>query len=266
MNKLTLVVVLWIGLLATPHTQLESAAEDRPIVAIMIGEAEYKTAETLPAFADRFLKQNYNVVTILEDPDQENSFPDVAKLNQADVFVVSVRRKTLPPEQLDLVRKFIRDGKPVIGIRTANHAFCLRNNDPPEGADAWPEFDAEVFGGSYSNHYPKGSTSMVHASQANAAHPILNGMAAASFQQGGTLYQVAPLAEGAVVLMTGVMSEGTRFKGESVAGESEPAAWTFTRSDGGESFYTSLGHPADFENPVFQQLLTQAIDWAVSKP
>jgi type 1 glutamine amidotransferase len=42
----------------------------------------------------------------------------------------------------------------------------------------------------------------------------------------------------------------------------EPAAWTFQRSDGGRSFYTSLGHKEDFQNPDFQRLLFNGMVWA----
>lgn len=268
--------LVWIGFLLTGslclslssglRCQAQTGSDRRPVVAMMIGEAEYETERTLPAFAKSHLEKNYKVITVLEDPDRENSFPGVQQLGQADVLVVSVRRKTLPPGQLEAVRRYVREGKPVIGIRTANHAFCLRNQDSPEGTDAWPEFDADVFGGNYRNHYPKGSKSMVIASKpdssdARGSHSILAGLEGVSFEQGGTLYQVSPIAANTVVLMTGVMSEGT-----PVAGQSEPLAWTFQRSDGGKSFYTSLGHPADFENPSFQRLLKQAIQWAASSP
>ena len=31
-------------------------------------------------------------------------------------------------------------------------------------------------------------------------------------------------------------------------------------------FYTTLGHPSDFENPAFRQLLLNAIRWAIACP
>jgi type 1 glutamine amidotransferase len=49
----------------------------------------------------------------------------------------------------------------------------------------------------------------------------------------------------------------------AIAGEpAEPAAWTFTRADGGRTFYTSLGSPEDFRNPSFARLLKNGIFWA----
>jgi hypothetical protein len=52
---------------------------------------------------------------------------------------------------------------------------------------------------------------------------------------------VSPIADSAEVLMTGAID----------GAPTEPVAWTFTRTDGGKSFYTSLGAKADFENPAF---------------
>jgi type 1 glutamine amidotransferase len=52
----------------------------------------------------------------------------------------------------------------------------------------------------------------------------------------------------------------------SVPGQpAEPVAWTFQRADGGRSFYMSMGHPGDFENPAFVRLLTNAIAWAAGE-
>ena len=39
-------------------------------------------------------------------------------------MVVSARRRVLPKGQLDALRKFVAEGKPVVGIRTASHAFA----------------------------------------------------------------------------------------------------------------------------------------------
>jgi type 1 glutamine amidotransferase len=50
------------------------------------------------------------------------------------------------------------------------------------------------------------------------------------------------------------------------SGEEQPVAWTYQRPDGGRSFYTSLGHPADFEDPSFRRLLLNATYWAAGLP
>ena len=55
--------------------------------------------------------------------------------------------RTPPQDQLALVKKHLDAGKPLVGIRTASHAFSLRNNaQPPENHAAWLDFDRDVLG------------------------------------------------------------------------------------------------------------------------
>jgi type 1 glutamine amidotransferase len=44
----------------------------------------------------------------------------------------------------------------------------------------------------------------------------------------------------------------------------EPVAWTNSPRNGQSPvFYTSLGHPDDFQNPAFRKLLLNGICWAL---
>src|SRR6185436_15598047 len=123
------------------------------------------------------------------------------------------------------------------------------NQPAPAGLTDWPDIDAVIWGGSYSNHYAHTQKSNIRPLSEAAAHPILKGIASGEFPGGGGLYQTAPLKPGAVELLRG--------KVEGVD-KPEPVAWTFTRADGGQSFYTSLGHPDDFNRPEFRTLLKNA--------
>lgn len=230
------------------------STDQRPTVAFMIGEGEYSTEETLPSFAIDQLGKFYRVVEVKEDAKNENHLVGLDQLDTADALLVSVRRKTLPLDQLQKVRDFVQSGKPIIGIRTASHAFCLRGAEAPPNLADWPEFDAEVFGGNYTNHHGNAIKSTVRLDSTTSDHPILSGLQSINFQQGGSLYKTSPLAEGTTLLMIG-SANGL---------PPEPVAWTFERADGGVSFYTSLGHRDDFANPAFTMLLKQAIDWCIS--
>ncbi len=227
----------------------------RPHVVIVMAEDEYETERTLPKFAAEQLGRQFRVSLVFAADDKPNELPglDVA-LPSADVALVSIRRRPLRPDQLALFRQFVAAGKPVVGIRTASHAFSLRNAAPPEGLDAWPEFDAQVFGGNYTNHHGNDLKSTVRIVPSAQEHPLLREIDRAPFQQGGSLYITAPLAVGTTPLLTGEIS------GKPM----ETVAWTFARADGGRSFYTSLGHRQDFDNPVFQRLLVNALLWATA--
>lgn len=230
-------------------------SDRRPRLAILIGESEYETETTLPAFARQHLGRDYQVDIIHADKENGNHFPGLERIAEADLLLVSVRRRPLRPDQLQQVRDFVASGKPVLGIRTANHAFTLRNKPAPEGYENWPEWDREVFGGSYTNHYGNRLTATIRTSLGATSHPILARIQPTPFAAGGSLYRVAPLAAGATKLM----------QGEVTGHPPEPVAWTFRRADGGVSFYTSLGHRDEFDHPAFQKLLNNAIDWAAAQ-
>lgn len=228
-------------------------ADEKPHLVMLIAEREYHTDESLTEFSKKHLGE-YKVTMVRADEKDRESLVGLDAIQSADVLLVSVRRRTLPPEQLDQIRKYVAAGKPVLGIRTANHAFCLRKQDPPKGRAAWPEWDHNVFGGSYTNHYGNKLTTSFHVLKENETHPLLKGVSKSkSFTTGGSLYKVAPLREGTTVVLTGSVPDNPP----------EPIAWTFKRADNGKSFYTSLGHIDDFKGEVLPQLLKNAIKWSL---
>jgi type 1 glutamine amidotransferase len=231
----------------------------RPHVVFVIGEDEYETATTLPEFADKELaSRGIRVAVVHANLADKNDFPGLEALASADAVLVSVRRRTPPVEQLRLLRRYVAAGKPIIGIRTASHAFSLRDNmPPPAGHAAWPEFDADVLGGHYTGHHGNDLVATFWIAPEAKLHATLAGIPADRFTAKGSLYKTSPLAASATRLMMG------RVEG---AGPDEPVAWTNVTAHGGRVFYTSLGHPGDFELPAFRHLLVGGIFWALGKP
>jgi type 1 glutamine amidotransferase/nicotinamidase-related amidase len=232
------------------------AGDKRPHVAIVMAEQEYKTDETLPAFALAHLGKDFRVSYVHASARDRNDLPGVKVLADADVLLLSVRRRVLPKAQMDQIRKFIEAGKPVVGIRTACHAFSLRGKKPPEGKVAWEAFDAEVIGGNYTGHHGRGPEFEVRAAEGARKHPILAGVAVEELRGKGTLYKCGPLRKGTTALLIG----------EVPGKPAEPIAWVNRTKWGGRVFYTSLGHPDDFKEPAFNRLLKNAIAWAVEQP
>ncbi len=252
-SLLRLLVCLLIGLGGLP------AAEAAHLV-FMIGEDEYRTAETLPEFAEKELKPlGHRISIVTADAADKNSFPNlVTALRDADLLFISVRRRTPPKDQLDAVRAHLAAGKPLIGIRTASHAFALRAkeklNDP--ALATWQTFDPEVFGGNYTNHHGNEKFPVISIAPRADAHAILRGVAIADLKTRGSLYKVSPLENETLPLLIG-----------TIVGEApEPVAWTrILAPKSTRIFYTSLGHPDDFQNADFRRLLTNAVVWALKK-
>lgn len=235
-------------------------AATTPHVVIMIGEDEYQTWETLPEFAEQELKpKGYRVTIIHADAKEKNDFPGlVAALREADLLLVSVRRRTPLKEQLAAIRTYLVSGKPLVGIRTASHAFALRASDKLTDSrfDLWQNFDPEVLGGHYANHHKKGPVTTSTVAAGADEHPILRGISAAKLAGDRSLYKTSPLEKSAMPLLIG-----------TIPGQSpEPIAWTNTYGPHrARIFYTSMGDVADFKNPEFRRFLLNGVAWAVGR-
>ena len=225
---------------------------------MLIGEDEYHTWETLPAFADQELRPRGDRVTVIQqDKMDKNHFPGLIEaLPQADLLVLSVRRRTLPKAELDAVRAYLEAGHPLVGIRTACHAFAVLPGATltVPGAAVWPGFDPEVLGGHYTGHSHLEVPTVVSLAPQAADSPILAGVSAARLVSPGNLYHVAPLEAGTMPLLIG-----------TIPGEApQPVAWTHRYGPhGARIFYTSLGSPEDFKNPDFRRLLANSIAWGL---
>jgi len=226
--------------------------DNRKHLVMVIAEDEYLTNQSLPKFADKMLGHDFRVSYVWGDDQERNCIRGLDVLNRADVALISVRRRVLPPREMGLIRQFEASGKPMVGIRTASHAFSLRKKKPPAGYVDWTEFDHDVWGGNYHNHYGNKLLSTVTV-VSGTKHPILEGIPSKTrFTQNGSLYMTSPLLPGALPLMLGKV-EGK---------PPEPVLWTYIRDNGGRSFYSSIGHLDDFENPIFTRAFLQGIIWA----
>ena len=229
-------------------------------LVFMIGEDEYLTWETLPAFAKSDVEPAGHKVTIIHaDSADKNNFPGIVEaLKDADLLLVSVRRRTPLKDQLDAVRAYLATGKPLLGIRTASHAFALRPGDKvaDDQHANWQEFDPEVLGGSYSNHHKGEDKTICTVSAGAESHDILKGITIGEIIGNGTLYKNTPLAKTATPLLIGTIPNQP----------AEPVAWTHSFGPKqAKVFYTSLGHVGDFKEPAFRKLMMNAIAWALAK-
>ena len=242
------VSLLSFGPPALSFAQAESA---RPKLVMLIAEDEYETARTLPAFAARHLGQDFHVV-VLEGAGglDDTTFNRISELDTADILLISVRRRPLPPGQLAVIRRYVESGKPIVGIRTASHPFSpAKGRTLPAGYAQWLTWDADVIGGNYSNHHGHGPILRATAAQPN--HVLLEGVPL-PFESKAWLYRNTPLRANTDLVLMG-----------AIPGQpAEPLAWTYQRPDGGKSFYVALGLPSDFAQPAFTRLLRNGIYWA----
>jgi type 1 glutamine amidotransferase len=226
--------------------------DDSPRAVFVIGEDEYKTESTLPAFANSELEPlGVRCTFVIADPKTPNDFKGIEALNDADLMFVSVRRRAPTSEQMTIIRRYVDSGKPIVGIRTACHAFDTRGK-AGNGHTEWRTFDPDVLGGHYTGHHANDVKPQVSTASGAETHPILSGVQP-PFTGQGSLYKTSPLAS----------STKTLLMGEIPGHPAEPVAWVNCKGSS-RVFYTSLGHPADFDNPRFRRLLRNAVFWAMN--
>jgi len=208
-------------------------------IHLISGSDEYKSEASLKAYRQH-LESNYDVtITASWVHDGAEALPGIEHIPEADLLLVFARRMQLPAGQMDVIRRHWMQGKPIVGIRTASHAFRRSTNQV---------FDHEVLGGNYQGHFDELPAQVQNATD---AHPVLDGVQPFTSRK---LYKAGALAPGATVLQTGTT--------ETDDGEhTHPVTWIH-QHEGGRTVYTSLGVPEDFEQTSFRRLLTNAIFWA----
>ncbi len=210
-------------------------------VCLVSGSIEYKSNDSL-ALLQTYLEAHYRAQctrAFIENNDLEH-LPGLEHLDHCDVMLLFTRRLKITGDDLERVKKYCLSGKPIVGVRTASHAF-----------QNWLELDKEVFGGNYGNHYGKGDETEIEVVESARQHPILEGFT--PFRSAGTLYRNKGIAADTQLLLNG-----------SIPDHTEPIAWTRTYK-GARIFYTSLGHPQDFNEPSFRKMLIHALFWTAGR-
>ena len=220
----------------------------------LIGEDEYKTEITLPAFAAKELEP-LGVRLHVRDRRRKLAprFPWGPRARRREPAGPERAPAVPTSEQMAIIHKYIESGKPLVGIRTACHAFDTRGKAPAGHAE-WTSFDPDVLGGHYTGHYANDAHPEISLAPSDKTHIIIRDIET-PFVSRGSLYKVSPLADGTQSLLVGTIP----------GHPPEPVAWVKMRGPS-RVFYTSLGHPDDFENPSFRKVLRSAVLWALDRP
>jgi type 1 glutamine amidotransferase len=237
------------------------ADDKRPHVVFVIAEKEYGTDRTLPEFARKYLDKDFRCTFVYakagEGPGRDD-VPGLEVLYDADMLVLSMRRRMLPVVQMDHLEWFIRSGKPLVGLRVSIVPFQVRPDNRPPGRVIWRDFDQEVLGCHYRG-YPAESRGIgcdVWVVDAARDHPIVRGIDPKGFHSTSWPYNLSPLTETTTLLIQGRWADDQPV---------QPVAFTNT-FNGARVFYTSLGHAGDFQLDSFNRLLRNGIYWVMDMP
>ena len=228
-------------------------------IAFLIGEPEYSSHVTMPGVAEELSKRHGYRTTLCvtsvvpDEPDfAPSEFSNLASLAEADLMVVYTRFRVLPDRQMESIRAYLDSGRPVAGLRTSTHAFHFPAGSPWQ---PWNDgFGRDVFGTPWISHHGHSSRTDVSVVERAKGHPILDGVAG-RFAVRSWLYHVLPLSKPCEPLLWGSPIA------PECSPQANPVAWT-TVHNGARVFFTTLGHPEDFEIPSFRSLLGNGIRWA----
>lgn len=230
----------------------------------LIGEAEYESHKSMPPFINKFKeKYKWKVTTCTSNPIEDGrdfyEFEGMNTLDNVDVLVIYTRFRRLSNRQMIMLLKYIEEGRPIVGLRTSTHSFAFPIGD--EYNQYNNNFGTMLFGTPWRYHHGHSSSTSVSIINEKSEHPILKGVEK-EFKVRSWLYHVLPLPDSCVPLLMGkaVNSEIT----DPTLFTDNPVAWTNTYN-GGKIFYTSMGHPEDFECPSFCNLVMNGILWAGEK-
>lgn len=210
-------------------------------IHMLSGSKEYRSEETLIKLAEYLSGSGIAQCGISAGEEKGTTLPGLLEnISSIDVLLVFCKRMELVDEQLAAIQNWCRECRPVIGIRTASHAF-----------QTWLEFDGEILGGSYDGHGPAEDEVRVEVKAPD--HPVMEGIA--DWTRPGKVYNNPTLADHAVELL--------HARSETA---DEPVAWCRERSDKhGRVFYTSMGCVPDFDDPSFLRMMGNAARWAAGE-
>jgi putative membrane-bound dehydrogenase-like protein len=251
-------------------------------IVLVASDHEYRSEETIPALA-RILAQHHGFhCTVLFGLDKNgeieagaSNIPGLESLEKADGLVMFTRFLALPPEQMQHIDAYLKRGGPVVGLRTATHAFNYSKPEDPyykyhykyNGTDYQLGFGHQVLGQTWVGHYGKNHQQSTKISPVanQSTHPILRGVSDIHVQAGG--YTAEPAEDWNILTMAQPLNG---MESSAPADDSKkPMASEWTRTyaaDGGVKarVFTSLyGASEDILNPGYRRMLVNAVYWSV---
>ncbi|MGB4727520.1 MAG: ThuA domain-containing protein [Thermogutta sp.] len=257
-------------------------------IVLISGDEEYRSEEALPMLGKILAKWHGFTCTVLFAidpatgeiaPNVRDNIPGLEALENADLMIIATRFRDLPDEQMSHIVNYLKKGRPVMGFRTATHAFAI-----PAGKTyarmSWDckepgwegGFGRIVLGETWIAHHGahnKESTRGVIAPEMKD-HPIVRGC---DDIWGPTdVYRVRlPLPGDSQPLVLGAVLEGMSPQDKPVEGPKNdpmmPVAWikTYTWENGpaGRVFTTTMGAAVDFKSEGLRRLVVNAVYWCL---
>jgi len=257
-------------------------------IVLVSGDEEYRSEETLLQLAKILAERQGFKCTVLFaidkqdgtiNPNQNDNIPGLEALDSADLLILFTRFRNLPDEQMKHLVNYIESGKPIIGLRTATHAFAP-TKDRAFSRYGWQDkeweggFGRQVLGETWINHHGGHGSQSTRGivAQDQAQHPILRGIQDGDIWGPTDVYGVRlPLPGDSQPLVLGQVLVGMKSDDKPLGGKKNdpmmPIAWTKTyeTATGAKArvFTTTMGAAQDLSSEGLRRLLVNASFWCL---
>ena len=261
----------------------DGAGKGKEIVLIS-GDEEYRSEEALPQLGKILAKHHGFKCTVVFsqdpksgviNPDNSHNIPGLEALKTADLMIIATRFRDLVDDQMAHIDAYVRAGKPIIGMRTATHAFNIGGGKKYSSYSFNRKggFGKQILGDTWLNHHGhhgrESTRGLIAKGQEN--HPILKGIKDGDIWGPTDVYGVRPLADTCKPLVMGQVLKGMKFGDEPVEGRKNnpmmPVSWTNShKGDGGATgrvFTTTMGAATDLLAEGTRRMMVNAAYWAV---
>ncbi len=277
-------------------------------VVLISGDEEYRSEEALPQLGKILAQRQGFKCTVLfaqdpsrpgiVDPNYLGNIPGLEALRTADLMIIATRFRALPDEQMQEIDDYLRSGRPVVGLRTANHGFRFPA-DSKWAHYSW-QYDGEkeyweggfgqpILGSIFFSHHGSHGQESTRGLIAPGAkgHPVLRGIKDGDIWGPTDVYGVklplpgdaealvlgqvlagmeagdAPLGPGPYEKAPDYVTKGSNDKNNPMM----PVAWTMSYEvPGGRKgrvFSTTMGAADDLASEGTRRLIVQGALWCL---
>lgn len=205
-----------------------------------------------------------------EEEFQTHRIAGLENLERADLVIFFTRLLTLPLEQQEQIVQYLDSGKPIIGLRTANHGF--RGPLPYKIDGKRVRFGEDILGGTFRGHHGNWHRDSTRGDLVDSMkhHPILKGVK--DIWGPSDVYRTykdgESLSKNCQALVYGQPLIGRKFGGEDNPNKIPlPVAWiknwTNSESQSARVFHSTMGSAKDFECEGLRRLVVNASYWCL---
>ena len=251
-------------------------------IVFLASDHEYRAEEVCPMLARILAKRMGFKCTVIFGVDDQgfiqagsSNISGLAALETADLFFIAARFLNPPDEEMAHLEAYLERGGPVVGVRTASHAFKIPGSskyakyDFKSNVEGYKKgFGHQVLGNTWVGHYGTNHKqgTRIQTIPEQRSHVILTGVGETAFAfAGGYVGQAGPdftvLANSQPLVSMDPSAEADPKKPPM------PCIWTreYAAKDGSKHrvFHSTQGASQDFLDDNYRRMILNGMLWAM---